>query len=161
MVVVPTAAEVVVDVAIEVIVVDDEEDDEEGDEEEQAEPSRATAPRTTMAVNGARPTVPWRVPRVDVMTKNVANRCRREVTLRMLADAGWCQDGAMGSDGSKSRKKKSHLPKVPKYEVPNRAEGSDGGSFGRSGHGSDHHHYEQPTGFGAWVLKVLGRKPNP
>ena len=68
----------------------------------------------------------------------------------------------MGSDGSKSRKKKQHLPKVPKYEEPNRLEGAQGGTgFGRAGHSSDHHHYEQPTGFGAWVLKVLGKKPKP
>jgi len=67
----------------------------------------------------------------------------------------------MGSSGEKPRKRKSHLAKVPKYEVPNRAEGTEGGSFGRSGHSSDHHHYEKPTGFGAWVLKKLSRKPNP
>jgi hypothetical protein len=66
----------------------------------------------------------------------------------------------MGSGGDKPRKKKAHLPKVPKYEVPNRAEGTDGGSFGRSGHSSDHHHDGPPTGFGAWVLKVLSRKPD-
>ena len=72
-----------------------------------------------------------------------------------------CQDGRMGSAGDKPRKKKAPLPKVPKYENPNRAEGSDGGSFGRSGHGSDHHHYEKPTGAGAWFLKVLSRKPKP
>jgi len=72
-----------------------------------------------------------------------------------------CQDGHMGSAGDKPRKKKAPLPKVPKYENPNRAEGSDGGSFGRSGHGSDHHHYEKPTGAGAWFLKVLSRKPKP
>ena len=70
--------------------------------------------------------------------------------------------GPMGSDGCKSRKKKQHLPKVPKYEEPNRLEGAQGGTgFGRAGHSSDHHHYEKPTGFGAWMLKVLGKKPNP
>jgi hypothetical protein len=68
----------------------------------------------------------------------------------------------MGSDGSKARNKHQRLSKVPKYEEPNRLEGAQGGvGFGREGHGSDHHHYEKPTGFGAWVLKVLGRKPNP
>jgi len=67
----------------------------------------------------------------------------------------------MGSDGSKPRKKQQHLPKVPKYEEPNRIEGAGAGGFGRAGHGADHHHYEKPTGFGAWVLKVLGRKPSP
>jgi len=68
---------------------------------------------------------------------------------------------SMGSDGGKSRKKRSHLPKVPKYEEPNRLEGAQGGvSFGRTGHSSDHHpHHERPTGFGAWVLRVLGRGP--
>ena len=65
----------------------------------------------------------------------------------------------MGSDGSKPRKKQKHLPKAPKYEVANRAEGFDSGPFGRQGHSSDHHHYEKPTGFGAWLLKVLGKKP--
>ena len=74
--------------------------------------------------------------------------------------ASW-QTGGMGSSGGRSRKKTQHLPKVAKYEEPNRLEGTSAGGFGRSGHGSDHHHYEQPTGFGAWVLKVLGKKPNP
>ena len=68
----------------------------------------------------------------------------------------------MGSSGSKPRKKTHHLPKVPKYEEPNRLEGAQGGTgFGRAGHGSDHHHDGPPTGVGAWVLKVLGKKPNP
>jgi hypothetical protein len=68
----------------------------------------------------------------------------------------------MGSDGSKPRKRSTHLPKVPKYEEPNRLEGAQGDTnFGRAGHGSDHHHYDKPSGFGAWVLKVLGRRPNP
>ena len=65
----------------------------------------------------------------------------------------------MGSDGSKPRKKTQHLPKVPKYEEPNRMEGAQGGvNCGRSGHSSDHHKNAKPTGFGAWVLKVLGKK---
>lgn len=39
-------------------------------------------------------------------------------------------------------------------------EGASGGGFGRDGHSSDQHHgYEKPTGFGAWELKVLGKKP--
>ena len=67
----------------------------------------------------------------------------------------------MGSSGGKSRKKTQHLPKVPKYEEPNRLEGASGGGFGRAGHSSDHHRTGRPTGFGAWVLKVLGRTPNP
>ena len=38
-------------------------------------------------------------------------------------------------------------------------EGAQGGvNFGRSGHSSDHHKNAKPTGFGAWVLKVLGKK---
>ena len=68
----------------------------------------------------------------------------------------------MGSDGSKPRKKSQHLPKVAKYEEPNRLEGASGGGFGRDGHSADHHHgHDKPTGFGAWVLKVLGREPKP
>jgi hypothetical protein len=70
------------------------------------------------------------------------------------------QDCPMGSDGSKPRKAHEHLPTVPKYEEPNRLEGAQGGiGFGRQGHSSDHHRTQAPTGFGAWVLKVLGRKP--
>jgi hypothetical protein len=67
----------------------------------------------------------------------------------------------MGSDGSKPRKKQHHLPKVAQYEEPNRIEGAQAGGFGRAGHSADHHHYEKPSGFGAWVLKVLGKKPSP
>jgi hypothetical protein len=51
------------------------------------------------------------------------------------------------------------MPKVPKYEEPNRAEGSGGGSFGRSGHGSDGHRNGQPGRVGSYVLKLLGKKP--
>ena len=67
--------------------------------------------------------------------------------------------GWMGSDGSKPRKKKQHLPKVPKYEEPNRAEGFTGGSFGRSGHGSDHHRDVRPGRAGAFLLRLLGQRP--
>lgn len=67
--------------------------------------------------------------------------------------------GRMGSDGSKPRKKKQHLPKVPKYEEPNRAEGFTGGSFGRSGHGSDHHRDGKPGRAGSFLLRVLGQRP--
>jgi hypothetical protein len=68
----------------------------------------------------------------------------------------------MGSNGGKHRKRSQHLPKVPKYEEPNRLEGAQGGvSFGRAGHGSDGHHDDKPGGFGAWVLKTLSRKPSP
>jgi hypothetical protein len=65
----------------------------------------------------------------------------------------------MGSAG-KARKEKRRLAKVPKYETPNTAVGFDGkGSFGRSGHSSDHHHNEEPKGMGAFFLKLLGQGP--
>ncbi len=67
--------------------------------------------------------------------------------------------GRMSSDGSKPRKKKQHLPKVPKYEGANRAEGFTGGSFGRSGHGSDHHRDGKPGRAGSFLLRVLGQRP--
>ncbi len=68
----------------------------------------------------------------------------------------------MGSDGGTPRKKAKHLPKVPRYEEPNRLEGVQGGiGFGRDGHNADHLHHGKPTGFGAWVLKVLARNPRP
>jgi len=67
----------------------------------------------------------------------------------------------MGSDGSKPRKTSRHLPKVPRNEQPNQLEGTSGGGFGRAGHQAEHHSpYDKPTGFGAWVLKVLGKKPS-
>jgi hypothetical protein len=62
----------------------------------------------------------------------------------------------MGSDGTKPRKRRRKLDKVPKYEEPNRAEGFSGGSFGREGHGSDGHHAEKPGKAGSYLLKVLG-----
>jgi hypothetical protein len=62
----------------------------------------------------------------------------------------------MGSDGSKPRKAKRRMAKVPKYEEPNQAEGFSGGSFGRSGHSSDGHHAEQPGPAGSWLLRKLG-----
>jgi hypothetical protein len=65
----------------------------------------------------------------------------------------------MGSEGSKPRKPKRKLAKVPKYEEPNRAEGFGGGSFGRSGHSSDHHKADKPGRLGSFVLRTLGRKP--
>ena len=50
------------------------------------------------------------------------------------------------------------MAKVPKHETPNTAVGFDGaGSFGRSGHGSDHHQAGKPGRMGAWFLKVLGQ----
>ena len=68
-------------------------------------------------------------------------------------------DGAMGSDGSKPRKRRHKLDKVPKYEEPNRAEGFSGGSFGRVGHSSDGHQAKKPGRVGGYVLRVLGRRP--
>jgi hypothetical protein len=66
----------------------------------------------------------------------------------------------MGSQGS-SRKGKRRLPKVPKYETPNTAVGFDGkGSFGRSGHGSDHHQSPKPGRMESWFLRMLGRGGN-
>ncbi len=51
------------------------------------------------------------------------------------------------------------MAKVPKYEEPNQAEGFTGGSFGRSGHGSDGHHAEKPGRAGSYLLKLLGKQP--
>ncbi len=65
----------------------------------------------------------------------------------------------MGTEGSKPRKKRRRMQKVPKYEEPNRAEGFTGGSFGRSGHSSDGHHNRKPGRAGAFVLRVLGQRP--
>jgi hypothetical protein len=66
----------------------------------------------------------------------------------------------MGSEGIKPRKRKRKLDKVPKYEEPNRAEGFDGaGSFGRYGHGSDHHKTGKPGRFGSSLLRLLGQRP--
>jgi len=68
-------------------------------------------------------------------------------------------DGAMGSAGSKPRKRRHRLDKVPKYEEPNRAEGFTGGSFGRVGHSSDGHQAKGPGRVGSYVLRLLGRRP--
>jgi hypothetical protein len=72
----------------------------------------------------------------------------------------------MGRAGSKPRKPKRRLGKVPKYEEPNTfpapgLTGSSGEVFGsRYGHSADHHHEEnQPGRFGSFVLRVLGMKP--
>jgi hypothetical protein len=65
----------------------------------------------------------------------------------------------MGSQGSKPRKKKHKLDKVPKYEEPNQAEGFTGGSFGRSGHSSDGHATGEPGRAGSFLLRLLGRQP--
>jgi hypothetical protein len=70
----------------------------------------------------------------------------------------------MGSDGSKARKQKHPLPKVPRYEEANQmpvpgASGGSGVESGRFGHGSDHHHSKEPGPFGSFFLRLLGRRP--
>jgi hypothetical protein len=81
----------------------------------------------------------------------------RQATTEAVID----HDGGMGSDGSKPRKPRRRMAKVPKYEEPNRAEGFTGGSFGRSGHGSDGHHAEKPGRAGSYLLKLLRKQPKP
>jgi hypothetical protein len=52
------------------------------------------------------------------------------------------------------------MPKVPKYEEPNRLEGAGGGDgFGRSGHSSDRHHAGKPGKAGSYLLRLLGQRP--
>ena len=77
-------------------------------------------------------------------------------------------DLAMGSAGSKPRKKTKHLSKVPKYEEPNTlpvpGSGSGGGGAGsggnaRYGHSSDHHQTKEPGAAGKFFLRLLGKKP--
>jgi len=73
----------------------------------------------------------------------------------------------MGRSGSKSRKPRRPLAKVPKYEEPNSfpaagLTGSSGGPYGsRYGHGADHHGRKPPGRFGRFVLRTLamGQKP--
>jgi hypothetical protein len=70
----------------------------------------------------------------------------------------------MGSKGSRSRKPKHPLAKVPKYEEPNNIPlaGLGGGAetgAGRLGHGSDHRHPGQPGRAGRLMLRVLGLRP--
>ncbi len=73
----------------------------------------------------------------------------------------------MGSSGSKPRKQRKHLPKVPKYEEPNSiptpGSGSGGGAGSggnaRYGHSSDHHRPKEPSAAGKFFLKILGQKP--
>ena len=68
----------------------------------------------------------------------------------------------MGSQGSGSRKKRNHLPKVPKYEEPNVAPLSGLAPehaihAGREGH--ELSHAKQPGKFGQFLLRLLGKKP--
>jgi len=84
-------------------------------------------------------------------------RLNGQATPEALID----HDGQMGSDGSKPRKPRRRMAKVPKYEEPNQAEGFTGGSFGRSGHGSDGHHAGKPGRAGSYLLKFLGKQPKP
>jgi hypothetical protein len=72
----------------------------------------------------------------------------------------------MGSEGSKPRKPKRRLAKVPKYEEPNTfpaagLTGSSNDGFGsRYGHSADHHRQSQkPGSLGSWFLRMLGLKP--
>jgi hypothetical protein len=74
----------------------------------------------------------------------------------------------MGSEGSKPRKPKRRLAKVPKYEEPNTfpaagLTGSSNDGFGsRYGHSADHRHQKQnqkPGSLGSWFLRTLGLKP--
>jgi hypothetical protein len=71
----------------------------------------------------------------------------------------------MGRAGSKPRKPKRRLRKVPKYEEPNTIPlagltGSSEEVFGsRYGHSADHHQEKEPGRFGSFVLRVLGMKP--
>jgi len=74
----------------------------------------------------------------------------------------------MGRSGSKPRKPKQRLGKVPKYEEPNTfpAAGLTGGGgsgvYGsRYGHSADHQHQKAPGRFGRFVLRCLGVKQKP
>jgi hypothetical protein len=81
------------------------------------------------------------------------------------ADVGHLsQTVLVGSEGSKSRKPKRRLAKVPKYEEPNTfpgggLTGSSNAGFGsRYGHSADHHSDQKPGRFGSWFLRKLGLK---
>jgi len=70
----------------------------------------------------------------------------------------------MGSAGSKPRKPKHPLPKVPKYEEPNAIPlaglgGDTVSGVGREGHSADHHKNKAPGKVGAWFLRRLGMRP--
>jgi hypothetical protein len=70
----------------------------------------------------------------------------------------------VGSEGSKARKPKRRLAKVPKYEEPNTfpgggLTGSSNAGFGsRYGHSADHQSHSGPGRFGSWFLRKLGLK---
>ncbi len=70
----------------------------------------------------------------------------------------------MGSEGSKPRKPKRRLAKVPKYEEPNTfpaagLTGSSNDGFGsRYGHSAEHHTNQKPGRLGSWFLRTLGLK---
>jgi hypothetical protein len=70
----------------------------------------------------------------------------------------------MGSQGPKPRKKSRHLKKVAKYEEPNTAPlaglaNEQGPNPGRFGHSADGQATKQPGKFGAFVIRLLGKKP--
>jgi len=77
------------------------------------------------------------------------------------------QTGTMGRSGSKPRKPKRRLGKVPKYEEPNTfpaagLTGSSGGVYGsRYGHSAGHRQQKPPGRFGRFVLRTLGMKQKP
>lgn len=90
------------------------------------------------------------------------------MSVGVSAPAVWMgQTGAMGRSGSRSRKPKRRLAKVPKYEEPNTfpaagLTGSSGGVYGsRYGHRVDHHQRKPPGRFGRFVLRTLGSKQKP
>lgn len=66
----------------------------------------------------------------------------------------------MGSKGSKSRKARQPLPKVPKGEVPNTIPltGLGGGAQSETGR-LGHEHHDGPGRFGKGFLRMLGLKP--
>jgi hypothetical protein len=70
----------------------------------------------------------------------------------------------MGSADDKPRKPRHPLAKVPKYEEPNDLPlpglgGGRGLGYGRFGHGSDHKHPHKPGRAGAFLLRMLGKRP--
>jgi len=78
-------------------------------------------------------------------------------------------DVYMGSANDKPRKRRHHLPKVPKYEEPNTlplpgltGNGGSGDTSGRFGHGSDGKEHHPPGSAGRALLRMLGmRRKDP